>query len=354
MNLLINTNSALLGNHGAVIKIFLQITNSAKDVKPDYVWFELAGESYLHLEQYLKAKEFFETSLSIKPTAKAFISLFKIYDLIGQPLDKLEKDAMASFPSNIALLQMLGNWHLENERFDIATDLFSRILYIDPNNREAILSFCSLLDKSSKFGQALGIYSILNPNSMDSMQANNAGAAFYGESRQQNRNLLERAVAFLSLALNESPLDWKISNNMGLCLLALNQPASAAKFLASSYSFQELQVASPSSTTLLFLAVSLGRCGDIEGARFAFEKAIELDSSAMFLYNWVVFLVNTGENETAKEYFATLQEYGKEELKIQLGENVEELINEIFIRLWSTLIFQALGVFPVALYTSGS
>lgn len=296
----------------------------------------MAGESYLHLEQYLKAQECFETSLSIKSTANAFICLFKIHDLIGQPLDKLAKDSRVAFPSNVTILQLLGNWHLEKERYDLALELFTRVIHIDPSNREAVLLYGSLLDKSRKFGQALGIYSTLKLNTMDFAQANNSASSFYGKSKQQDLDLLERAVAFLTLALRESPLDWKLHNNMGLCLLALNQPASAAKYLASSYSFQELQAASPSSTTLLFLAVSLGRCGDSDGARFAFEKAIEMDSSPIFIYNYIVFLIgegSEGDKETAKESFAALREFGKEGLEVQLGENAEELINEIFIRL---------------------
>lgn len=319
--LIISQRSARLDQHeNAVLGMSKAMTTE------NALWLAQIGASFLHMEEYSKARDCLERSLEIAPNVTAFVALFDVFLILGSDRDDLARSTLKWFPSHPQILLRVASWHMLHKRTKPALDLYLRVLRIDPEDNVALLACSSIFYQAQKFQSGLSLCCTLS--NFDAFLKNNVASLCFGEYHaNSDSSMIERGMAFMCRSYSDFPLDWRLSHNLGLLALKNSQYASASKFFATSYTLQEGQFTSVCfSETLLFLAVSLGKCGDKKAARFAFEKTIESDSSPLFMTNYILYLIEEGDLDLARESFAVLNEFGSQECERKLGKDAESIL----------------------------
>ena len=282
----------LLGKQQAALQIYneaLEIDNNDREI------YHNRGLCHMHLKEYGKAIEAFESANDIQPHDSTYIQLGKLFVLQNKYEEAVQiyEEALENSPENPVLLTTLGLLFLRmNETFKAFKKL-GAALALDPTSDKGNLASGSIIQDHQDYDVALHRYrraAAQTPNSAHLW--NNIGMCFFG------KKLYIAAISCLKRALYLDPFEWIISYNLGLVHLCTKQYASAFHFLNASINLK------PSfSSSYMYLAVILEKLDDFDNACNAYERAIEMDSDYLFHLNYAITLYKHQKFRESMEQF---------------------------------------------------
>uniref|UniRef100_A0A158R4W9 TPR_REGION domain-containing protein n=1 Tax=Syphacia muris TaxID=451379 RepID=A0A158R4W9_9BILA len=202
-------------------------------------------------------------------------------------------------PDNVDALTNLGLLYYQEGNDNKAFEMFGRALSYDSSNGDAIIAAGSIIQSNGDFDVALAKYRVaMERCDYNSALWNNIGMCFYGKGKYI------AAISCLKKANYLSPLDWKISFNLGLLHYSMEQFASAYHFLSTSTNLNPHE-AMPYAA----LAAVLTNLKDFENARKAYEKALSLDKkNPQILHNYAVFELHQQRPDKAEKLLRQCEE----------------------------------------------
>ena len=111
----------------------------------------------------LQAKDLFERSLKINPandSSKVGLGIVYLYGGIGMPMEGIKKirEVAEEHPDNLYAQMTLGHAAVTSGQFDKAAERFEKVLRLEPNNLEAILSLADAYEQSGDKAKAIAWY----------------------------------------------------------------------------------------------------------------------------------------------------------------------------------------------------
>lgn len=126
---------------------------------------------------------------------------------------------------------------------------------------------------------------------------NNIGMCFFGKGKYV------AAISCLKRALYLDPFEWIISYNLGLVHLNTGQFASAFHFFSAAINLKH-----EFAPAYMYLGIALARLEDVDNARHAYDKAIELDGSDHVIrLNYAITLLNADDMDASRREFLAFQ-----------------------------------------------
>jgi len=292
----------LLGKHRAAVEVYDEAMRVGFE---DWEIWHNKGLCYLYLKDYEQSIDCFEHANEVQRHSATYMQLGKVYQLQEnfKAALKVYQEAMDHSPQNPELLTTLGLLYLRVGENQKAFDHLGNSLAHDPNDSKTILAAGSIIQDNQDMDVALVKYRIAAVKTPNSAQLwNNIGMCFFGKTRYV------ASVACLKKALYLDPFEWIISYNLGLVHLNTCQYASAFHFFSSSINLNPDFAAS-----YMYLAITLSRLEDFDNSCSAYEKSIQLDSSASLTHlNYSLTLYNNDEIESAKKHFKIFEDLWKE------------------------------------------
>lgn len=189
---------------------------------------------------------------------------------------------------------MLGLLYLRIGESYRAFDYFSNALSYDPKNVKTLIGAGSIIQEHKEVDVALLKYRVAITQTPNSAHLwNNIAMCFLTKQKYI------AAVACLKRALYLAPFEWRISYNLGLVHIRLEQYASAFHFLSSAINLKP-----DDAGCYMLLGITLEKLDDFENSCAAFEKALELEKDPTCYLNYAIVLVNHNQSiEKAKSLY---------------------------------------------------
>lgn len=113
------------------------------------------------------------------------------------------------------------------------------------------------------------------------------------------------AISCLKRATYLSPFEWKILYNLGLVHLAMQQYASAFRYLNSAINYRPKE-----AIIYSLMAVALTNLDDPANAKEAYEHSLSLDKENIYTnLNYAVFLYNQGDRQGSANRLTNFRKY---------------------------------------------
>ncbi|CAF0853209.1 unnamed protein product [Brachionus calyciflorus] len=279
----------LLGRHKAAIDVF---NESLKTSPSDWEIKHNIGICYWHLKQNEKAKQYFKEAVNLSKNEVSFLMMAKIFikeNNIDAAIEILAKAAEYN-PESSEILTILGLLFMKQRQFQKSFEALGNALTYNPTHYKAILAVCNMIQIHNDHDVALNKYRIAADTAPESSRLwNNIGMCFFGKKK------FVAAISCLKRATYLSPFEWKILYNLGLVHLAMQQYASAFRYLNSAVNFKPKE-----PTIYSLMAVALTYLDDAVNAKQAYEHSLSLDGENVYTnLNYAVFLYNQGDRQGA-------------------------------------------------------
>ncbi|KAJ9577928.1 hypothetical protein L9F63_025210, partial [Diploptera punctata] len=201
----------LLGRHRLAIEAYLEAERVVST--PDWDIYHSLGMCLVHVEEYMKAKEYLLTAIQMSHQETSYNELAKIhlFEKDIQGAIGICNAALEWYPDSCELSTTLGLLYMKSGQYQRAFERFGSALAHDPLCTKALLAAGSVMQNHQDFDVALSKYKIAAQFLPESTSLwNNIGMCFFEKKKYI------AAISCLKRANYLSPFDWKTLYNLGL------------------------------------------------------------------------------------------------------------------------------------------
>jgi Bardet-Biedl syndrome 4 protein len=295
----------LLGHHQTVCDLVREKSMYASP-SDSQVW-SLIGTSFLHTGNLPLARDAFTRAMQSTNRPDPFLSLSKVHLKEGDQKSAILvlRKASEMVPDDNRINLLFGTLLISSGMVSKGNEKLLQLQHyssVTQSNLPFSLAVGGVLQARGDYDSALFRYKLANAFESSSLW-NNIALCF------SSRNRKVGAISCLQRAIYLNPLDWRISFNLAILLMQLNQFASAFHFFKASASFS-----GGAPHVLDMLSFCLERLQDDINANQAHASAIKAAIVVGFpnpILNYCVFLHNKDEEKNKDSILDLLMEFEK-------------------------------------------
>lgn len=254
-----------------------------------YMVHSALGLLYRNTGRFDDAEKAYNEALRINSQdVQAMMGLASLYRQT-QKFDEAEvllETAIATQPGNWRTINALGTFLFYLGRYEEAASAYRDVAYLDPNNGEALGNMGSALMMAGDFSSAAVALEDALEQIDDGLFMSNLGVLYYYLGR------FDDAIEMHRQALEQSPNDVFLWNNLGDALYFANRPAEAREsFRQTARLSEEALVINPSSwQELITLSWARQMLGQPDEARALIERVLAVSPNDPYSYYYKALL----------------------------------------------------------------
>lgn len=233
------------------------------------------GLAFVQIGEWQLARMALERALLLDPTdAEAMAFLGHTEAQLERPAFAHLAGAVASQPDWPLGHYLLGLYYLKQEAYQFAAEEFRATLRLDPGNARALADLARAYVGQGQYLNAEEALAEAAKSAPDDLTFHSALVRFYADHTFQ---VTDRGLAAARAAADLAPEDPQVRDMLGWMYFLAGDPAKARLHLESA-----LRLNPELASTHYHLGVLRKAMGEEEAARFAFLRAIDLDTDGFY------------------------------------------------------------------------
>jgi tetratricopeptide (TPR) repeat protein len=236
---------------------------------------KVMGLAFVQIGEWQLARMALERTLLLDPIdAEAMAFLGHAEAQLGRPAFTHLAGAIESRPDWPLGHYLLGLYYLRQGAYEFAVEEFQATLRLDPGNAQALADLARAYMGTGQYLEAEEALVGAAESAPDDLTFHSALVRFYADHTYQ---VTDRGLAAARAAADLAPEDPKIRDMLGWMYFLAGDPAKARLHLESA-----LRLDPELTSTHYHLGVLRNALGEEEAARFAFLRAIDLDTDGFY------------------------------------------------------------------------
>jgi Flp pilus assembly protein TadD len=236
---------------------------------------KLMGLAFVQIEEWHLARVALQRALTLEPSdgeAMAFLGHSEAQ--LGRPAFSHLARAVETRPDWPLGHYLLGLYYLQQEAYDFAVEEFQTTLRLDPGNAQAMVDLAGTYVGQGRYLEAEQALADAVGSAPEDLSFHKALVHLYADHAFR---IPDRGLAAARAATDLAPEDPEVRDMLGWMYFLAGDPARARLHLESA-----LRLDPESASVHYHLGVLRKALGEEEAARFAFLRAIDLDTDGFY------------------------------------------------------------------------